>query len=353
MNADLRSLVDDVKASIPIEDVIGETVGLRKAGSSLVGLCPFHAEKTPSLTVSPAKGLFYCYGCQAGGDVVRFVELSERLEFMEALERLARRSGKTVPPKKPARPRPLPAPPVRRHDVAGLWRRLALRDDAGERYLAGRGLGLEAKEGGRLVHRHSVDFQKFNVGGSGDAWLDARAREGYRLAFPVRTIAGEVVNLSLRYAGAGAPPFRGKKTLVLPGASTKSAAICRAGVAWLATEEPELAGDEVELLEGGTDLLAAAREAELLARSGLAPFRLQLGAVGKGAAASVVAAFAPAIRGRRVWIRLDADVDRVEVDRVASACWQAGAAEVLRSLPPTGRKDVAEAVEAALEGGRA
>ena len=83
-----------VREKSPIADVIGEHVQLRNAGGgNLKGLCPFHDEKSPSLSVSPAKGLFHCFGCGAGGDVIRFIERAEQVSFPEAVRRLARRAG--------------------------------------------------------------------------------------------------------------------------------------------------------------------------------------------------------------------------------------------------------------------
>ena len=78
----------------PIDEVIGEYLQLRSAGGdSLKGLCPFHDEKTPSFNVTPARGLYYCFSCGAGGDVIRFVQKIDGLTFIEAVERLAGRAG--------------------------------------------------------------------------------------------------------------------------------------------------------------------------------------------------------------------------------------------------------------------
>src|SRR4030095_10905575 len=71
-----------------IVSVVGQYVSLRKTGREYKGLCPFHSEKTPSLTVNDEKGLFHCFGCGAGGDVIRFIELIEGVSFKQALERL-------------------------------------------------------------------------------------------------------------------------------------------------------------------------------------------------------------------------------------------------------------------------
>ena len=83
-----------VREKSPIADVIGEHVQLRNAGGgNLKGICPFHDEKSPSLSVSPARNLYHCFGCGAGGDVIRFVQAIEHLDFTDAVERLAARSG--------------------------------------------------------------------------------------------------------------------------------------------------------------------------------------------------------------------------------------------------------------------
>ena len=83
-----------VRERSPIDEVVGEYLQLRNAGGgSLKGLCPFHEEKTPSFNVTPARGLWYCFSCADGGDVIRFVEKIDNLSFPEAVERLAARAG--------------------------------------------------------------------------------------------------------------------------------------------------------------------------------------------------------------------------------------------------------------------
>jgi DNA primase len=88
--AELRSASDIVQ-------VIGEHTRLKKAGRSWKGLCPFHNERTPSFTVDREKGLYHCFGCGAGGDVIHFVRQIDRLDFPEAVEALASRFGVTIP----------------------------------------------------------------------------------------------------------------------------------------------------------------------------------------------------------------------------------------------------------------
>jgi DNA primase len=83
-----------VRERSPIDEVVGEYLQLRNAGGgSLKGLCPFHDEKTPSFNVTPARGLWYCFSCADGGDVIKFVERIDSLSFREAVERLAARAG--------------------------------------------------------------------------------------------------------------------------------------------------------------------------------------------------------------------------------------------------------------------
>jgi DNA primase len=88
--AELRSAAD-------IVEVIGEHTKLKKAGRSWKGLCPFHRERTPSFTVDRDKGLYHCFGCGVGGDVIHFVRQIDRLDFPEAVEALADRFGVAIP----------------------------------------------------------------------------------------------------------------------------------------------------------------------------------------------------------------------------------------------------------------
>ncbi len=88
-----EEIIQQVRDGAPIEDVVGEFVRLKRAGSNYKGLCPFHDEKTPSFNVNPRMGIYKCFGCGAGGDVFRFLMEHEGLTFPEALERLARRQG--------------------------------------------------------------------------------------------------------------------------------------------------------------------------------------------------------------------------------------------------------------------
>ncbi|HEY1909567.1 MAG TPA: DNA primase [Vicinamibacterales bacterium] len=92
-----QTFIDDLRLQANILQVVQEYVPLRKAGNVHKGLCPFHNEKTPSFQVSPDKGFFYCFGCHAGGDVFKFLELHEKVGFQDAVRMLAQKVGMSVP----------------------------------------------------------------------------------------------------------------------------------------------------------------------------------------------------------------------------------------------------------------
>ena len=87
------AFLDELNARNPIEDVVGQYVALTRRGSNLFGLCPFHGEKTPSFSVAPEKGIFYCFGCHKGGGVVNFIMEIENLTYGDAVRFLAKRAG--------------------------------------------------------------------------------------------------------------------------------------------------------------------------------------------------------------------------------------------------------------------
>ena len=86
-------VVAEIKGRLPVADVVGETVQLKKAGTTLKGLCPFHGEKTPSFVVTPARDTWHCFGCGKHGDIFTFVMERDTLSFPEALKQLAARAG--------------------------------------------------------------------------------------------------------------------------------------------------------------------------------------------------------------------------------------------------------------------
>ncbi len=92
------SLISRIQQANDIVDVVSEHLRLDKKGKELVGLCPFHSDHRPSLYVSPAKQIFKCFACGAGGDVLKFVQMRENLTFPQAVERLAQRAGIALDP---------------------------------------------------------------------------------------------------------------------------------------------------------------------------------------------------------------------------------------------------------------
>lgn len=91
-----KETIEQVLMRNDIESLIGSYVSLKRAGSNLKGLCPFHSEKTPSFTVYPQDNSFYCFGCGAGGDAISFIRKRENLDYPDAVEFLANRAGITI-----------------------------------------------------------------------------------------------------------------------------------------------------------------------------------------------------------------------------------------------------------------
>jgi len=89
--------IDELIARNPIEEVVGQYVSLKRSGSNLFGLCPFHGEKTASFSVAPDKGIYYCFGCHKGGGAVNFMMEIEGLSYPDAVRALAKRAGMEVP----------------------------------------------------------------------------------------------------------------------------------------------------------------------------------------------------------------------------------------------------------------
>ena len=94
-----QNFIDDLKAQTDIVRIVQDSVSLKKSGATYKGLCPFHGEKTPSFHVNSDKGFFHCFGCGVGGDVIKFLELREKITFPDAVRQLAERSGMTLPDK--------------------------------------------------------------------------------------------------------------------------------------------------------------------------------------------------------------------------------------------------------------
>ena len=85
--------VERVRAASDIVEVIGQTVPLKRSGRNWMGVCPFHQEKTPSFSVNAERQFYHCFSCKAGGDVFKFVQESEKVGFLEAVEQVATKQG--------------------------------------------------------------------------------------------------------------------------------------------------------------------------------------------------------------------------------------------------------------------
>ena len=92
-----EEVINEIKYKNDIENVISQYTVLKRRGKNLVGLCPFHSEKTPSFTVYPENGSFYCFGCGVGGDVITFTGLIENLDYIESIKLLAEKSNIALP----------------------------------------------------------------------------------------------------------------------------------------------------------------------------------------------------------------------------------------------------------------
>jgi DNA primase len=144
------SFVDDLKSHVDIVQIIQERVQLRKTGATWKGLCPFHGEKTPSFHVYGEKGFFKCFGCSLAGDVIKFVELYDKVSFPEAVRQLAGRAGLPVPEtedsKQDAESSREREALLKAHEVAAAWFREQLEAPVGapaRRMLEDRGMTAE------------------------------------------------------------------------------------------------------------------------------------------------------------------------------------------------------------------
>jgi DNA primase len=209
-----------VRERARIEEVVGERVQLRSAGGgSLKGLCPFHDEKSPSFQVSSVKGLFYCFGCQVGGDVFDFLVKLDHLTFSEAVEQLAGRTGVQLRYEEagsaPGRQQGQRTRLIAAHKAAADYYQSELATpeaEIGRRFLLERGFDDEAaKRFGVGFAPSGWDHLTKNLRGLGftDAelitgGLVAEGQRGVydrfrgRLVWPIRDLAGDVVGFGAR-----------------------------------------------------------------------------------------------------------------------------------------------------------
>ncbi len=221
--------VEQIRERLDIVDLIGQHVNLRKTGRNFKGLCPFHQEKTPSFIVFPDNQTFHCFGCGAGGDAFNFVMQLEHVDFRQALEQLAARTGVDL---KPAEPPP-PPEVVERHQ-----RLLDLNSRAANWFSYVLWQTRQGEVGRQLLERRGVDratAERFQLGYAPESWdallhhLGSRdvkpdemvaaglavEREGGgsydrfrdRLIFPIHDKDGHVIGFGGRAIGDAQPKY--------------------------------------------------------------------------------------------------------------------------------------------------
>jgi len=219
-----ENLVEEVFSRADILDVIAEHVRLEKKGKNYVGLCPFHQEKTPSFTVTPARQMFYCFGCGLGGNVFRFLMLKENLSFPESVRYLAGRVGVDIPVT--ASPR---EEKYERYYRVNEWARDFFRGrldqgaDAGEArsYLKKRGLTPEVRDRFQLgfappaglALTRFLEQKGCTPAELAELGLAVKGERGYydrfrkRIIFPVWNAAGRVVGFGGRVLDDSQPKY--------------------------------------------------------------------------------------------------------------------------------------------------
>ena len=267
----------EVKAKLSIVDVVGESVQLRKAGTTLKGLCPFHGEKTPSFVVTPARESWHCFGCGEGGDIFSFVMRREGLTFPEALKRLAAKAGIQIDERttrddaRKARLREVLEQAIAFYHVVLTQSKAGA---AALQYLHGRGFTDEtidkfqlgwAPEGWDQMIKMLQSRRNVDVGDLAEVGLTSsrpNSRGAYdkfrsRVIFPIRDASGAAVGIGGRIlpgtkaaADSNAPKYLNSPATVLFDKSRTLYLIERA-------RGEMRKGDEAVLVEGYTDALMA------------------------------------------------------------------------------------------------
>lgn len=225
-----RAFLDEIRARVPLSDVIGKRTRLTRAGREFKGCCPFHKEKTPSFTVNDQKGFYHCFGCGAHGDVVGFLMNHDNLGFMEAVEQLAGLAGMQVPKSTPEEKEKFQRQ-MSMYDMldqTSKWYEQQLHDIKNKKileYLIQRGLSLETIRTFRLgfapqedknlnQYLQKLGYKTENILESGLFKQSERQKgEVYpffrgRVMFPVRDFQGRVVAFGGRILpeSHGGPP---------------------------------------------------------------------------------------------------------------------------------------------------
>lgn len=215
-----KEVISEIKNSVNIVDIIGETVALTKAGRNFLGLCPFHGEKTPSFNVVEDKQFYHCFGCGKSGDVFKFIEDYRGVSFMDAVQIVADRAGIVLAADSVAADRPRQTHPHQalydiHTEAAKFYHAVLMTTKMGEEarsYLYDRGLtdevlkhfqiGLAPQEGTYLYQSVSGKFDETTVMNSGLFNL-TESNQVYdafqnRIMFPLTNDSGQVVAFSGR-----------------------------------------------------------------------------------------------------------------------------------------------------------
>jgi DNA primase len=207
--------VETLKQQADIVVVIQDYVSLKKSGANYKGLCPFHNEKTPSFNVNRDKGFFHCYGCSAGGDVIKFLELHDKIGFVDAVKQLAQRFGLALPELEDSDEQRASTAEretlLKVHEAAAKWFREQLLSLAGARirtYIADRGInemtseaqGLGFAPPGREGLKQALIKQGFSQGTLVKAGLLVQRDDGQtidrfrnRLMIPIGRDTGSII----------------------------------------------------------------------------------------------------------------------------------------------------------------
>ncbi len=226
----MSDFVEEIKSRLSIEDLVSQYVQLKRAGRSYKGLCPFHSEKTPSFVVSPDKGIAYCFGCHKGGDIFKFVQELENLDFPGAVRFLADKTGVKLEDnfsKKLVKDKAQNDDLFKANEAAcNLWVDNLWNTDAGKKvlkYIDNRGLAEETiktfklgfgpdsfEETTKALLREGFDNKTLIDAGlvsvKDTAVSHVYDRFRARLMFPVLDVAGRVVAFGGRALKAGDEP---------------------------------------------------------------------------------------------------------------------------------------------------